>query len=189
MNRVGAWLDESIREETDGVSRYLLGAVLIEEKDRAEIREKLREISELSGKLHWHDMGPQRREDVLPLVVALKARHVIVVAATTHRLKPERARKKCLERMTWELTQRPEVATLVLEQRSPTQDRRDIDAFSNFRSRFKEDSKLRVEHGAPKTEPLLWIPDTVIGALGDTLIGKKDWSNYLDVRQVDIGLD
>lgn len=36
-------------------------------------------------------------------------------------------------------------------------------------------SSLRVEVGQPSSEPMLWVPDQVLGAVGDLHTGQGHW--------------
>ncbi len=57
------------------------------------------------------------------------------------------------------------VAQVWLESRNTAADRRDIDAVDRFRSRRVIGHTIRIDHGQPSNEPLLWLADIVAGAV------------------------
>lgn len=59
------------------------------------------------------------------------------------------------------------VTKVFLEAREKGQRKKDLQLVNALRSRRTIWDELRVEIGFPSEEPMLWIPDQVLGALGD----------------------
>ena len=185
-----AWGDESIR--TVGVDRpsYLLGAVVCDSSATDTYREQLRHLRRGKSKLHWRDLGAKGRTQAIDVIANLNAYHVVVVAAPVDLRRQERARALCLERLAWELDS-DGVELLTLEARPPNLMRRDRQLVDVLRTRQALPTGLRVQHGFPSEEPMLWIADQVLGALGESLAGGDGrWFEQLRsstvLRQIDL---
>lgn len=101
--------------------------------------------------------------------------HVVIVAAPIEPRRQERARALCLERLAW-LLDGQGVQTLTLETRPAQLMRRDLRTINALRGKHALPAGLRVEHAQPDTEPMLWVADQVLGALGEALTGgRADW--------------
>ncbi|WP_058730002.1 hypothetical protein [Curtobacterium oceanosedimentum] len=160
-----AWGDESIRSTGWSGPAYLLGASVVDTDDAATTRETLRTLRPTRGKLHWHDLGHRERDRVETAIAALPARHLVVIGMPTDLRREERARAVCLERLGWELAVLG-VSVLTFERRAAALDARDLRVVEALRGRRVIPSSLRIEHGDPRCEPLLWLPDQVLGAIG-----------------------
>lgn len=57
-----------------------------------------------------------------------------------------------------------DISGITLESRTPAQNRSDIEHFNMLRERLLS-PRLRIEHVRGGDEPLLWIPDAVLGAI------------------------
>lgn len=172
---LNAWGDESIR--TDGLekSSYLLGAVVTDPAACASQRERLQALPRRGPKLHWRDLDPRARQYVIATVASFDAYHVIVVAAPVELKRQERARALCLERLAWQLDGHG-VQLLTLEARPPQLMRRDLQTIDALRGKKALPEGLRIDHGLPSEEPMLWIADVVLGALGESMAGgRPDW--------------
>lgn len=173
MTCLCAWGDESIRFLQPDAPAYLLGASIVEPTDADLVRDALRALHRSGRKLHWHDLDRGRRRAVSDVVIRARAVHVVVVARRIDLRRQERARARCLERLGWELG-RIGVRRLTLESRAAAldaRDRRTVDA-SRIRGAFPPG--LRVEHGAPEADALLWLPDQVLGIVGRALTADGD---------------
>ncbi|MCJ1713959.1 hypothetical protein [Curtobacterium sp. VKM Ac-2922] len=160
-----AWGDESVRTHTAGQPRYLLAASVVDSNDVEASRALLEDLRPTRGKLHWHDLNDRQRKRVIAAVAEIDAVHLIVIAAPMDPRREERARAVCLERLGWELA-RQDVALLTLEQRATALAARDLRVVEALRGRRIIPASLRVEHGDPTAEPMLWLPDQVLGAFG-----------------------
>lgn len=125
VSRVDAFIDESMRADGKGV---VLAAVCVDAGAAGDARRAMHEL--LLGRqarIHFHDEGHVRRMAILETVARL---HLpAIVAAAVSPVEPrafERARRKCIERLAYEVPQRG-VTALLLESRSgePEQERPD----------------------------------------------------------------
>ena len=162
-----AWVDESIRVDRAPAPMYLLGASIIETEAEADIVSALRSRAPRAGKLHWRELGDRGRAGVLTLLPTLQIDHLVVIAAPLRpEIRIERARGQCIERLLWELALR-EVASVTFESRSPAQDKADRRRVDGLRSRRLIPDELFVDWVPGVSEPLLWAPDLMLGAVGD----------------------
>jgi hypothetical protein len=96
-----------------------------------------------------------------------------VVATPVRERRWERARRRCLVRLVWEVAERG-ADGLVLERRESRQDAADRRVLAaTVRGR------MRYAFAVPTDEPLLWIADVIAGAAG-IAIGDGD-TRYLDL--------
>lgn len=79
---------------------------------------------------------------------------------------------------------------MILEAREKSQRQKDLQLVNALRSKGTMPPDLRVEIGFPKDEPMLWIPDQMLGALGDAESGERTWFDQYDgmVERIDIPL-
>lgn len=71
-----------------------------------------------------------------------------------------------MERLLWELGEM-HVTPVFLEQRTELLNERDMTLVGHLRGKKSIPSTLRVDIALPSTEPMLWIPDQVLGTIGD----------------------
>jgi len=183
-----AFGDESVRATPDGFL-YLLAAAILPEDECEQMREALRLLL-LRGqhRLHWRDETDPRRLQIAHSVAEAAIDSVVVIGARADPRK-QRARRQVLGRLLWELDQR-QVSRLLLESRRPERDRYDLAAIGGFRNAGVLSRRLVVEFGQPVQEPLLWLPDTVCGAVGDERCGRSGYFAVLKthVTVVDMGV-
>lgn len=173
-----AWGDESIRSHGLDAPTYLLGASIVDTDDVDATRDALESLRPTHGKLHWHDLGRRQRQRVGEAVGALDALHLVVIATPMDLRREERARAVCLERLGWELARR-DVSLLTLESRASALVARDLRVVEALRGRRVIPKTLRVEHGDPKSEPMLWLPDQLLGMLGEAMSLKQPLSGSI----------
>lgn len=172
---LNAWGDESTRTEGLEKASYLLGAVVADPAACSNLREQLEALPRRGPKLHWRDLDTRARQDVIATVASFDAYHVVVVAAPVELRRQERARALCLERLAWQLDGHG-VQLLTLEARPPQLMRRDLRTVDALRSKKALPEGLRIDHGLPSEEPMLWIADIVLGALGESMAGgRPEW--------------
>lgn len=167
MSDLIAWGDESIQTQGAAPPAYYLG-VCICTCEEVEVRRRLLPaVRKGVRKMHWRDMTPKEKRKSIQLIDALSIPHIVVEAApldgTIH---PERARRKCLECLLRVLEQEYGVTRLVLEAREASQDRRDLECVMGFR-RSHLINELRVDFAPGPSDARLWIPDQVLGLIGD----------------------
>ena len=187
-----AWGDESMRRSARGEGAvYFLGAAIVDMDDYDTCRSALLALPRSGSKLHWHDADTQRRRRIMAAVEGLPAQHVVVIATPTDPARQERARAKCVERMLHELDQYG-VTRLVMEARTPTLNGRDMKLIDRLRGAKRIPSGVRLEFGLPSEEPLLWLPDQVLGAVGLSETGEQRWLTEAmagRVHRIDIALE
>lgn len=81
-----------------------------------------------------------------------------------------------------------DVDYLVMESREPHQDSKDLTFIQGIRSRHII-NRIRVDFEPGDSDARLWIPDQILGAIGDTRNGNIDFSEMieaLDFRTVNL---
>ena len=78
--------------------------------------------------------------------------------------KQERARRKCLE-LLLPLLEAAGVGMLVLESRNEVQNKRDRELVMSARRKHLI-TRIDLSHEPGEGQPMLWVPDQVVGALG-----------------------
>lgn len=170
-----AWVDESMRQHAVPDPMYLLGAVVSEPARCSGTRHQLRTVLPKGApKLHWHELSPRKKTEVTAVVASAEGEHLVVVATALNLRKQERARAECLKRLLWELGQR-NVSLVHLEARTPSLNKRDMDLILRLRGQRAIPAGIRVEIELPSIEPMLWVPDQVLGAVGDAETGDRRW--------------
>ncbi len=172
-----AWGDESIRTKGLDQPVYLLAAsrVLTGEPRARELLTALK--PKHARKLHWRDMDTPHRALAITAIATLDAAHTIIVGTRTTPAKTERARRQCLERLL-PLLEQDGVTTYCMESRGAAKDRLDL----NFRNALRKTARIcniGVTHAPASEEPLVWIPDQVLGAYGDMLCGEEDYRGFI----------
>lgn len=147
---------------------YLMAAAICTAEEQERLRAALRGLLlPRQDRLHWRDESQARRRQITAGIAALSAalHCVVVVAAPVPDAKQERARRLCLETLHPALEAHG-VSLIVQEQRTPQQNRRDLQMVDALRSAHLLSAAVRVEFAQPIEEPLLWLPDTIAGAAG-----------------------
>ena len=189
MSNLVAWGDESVRTQGQDVPAYYMG-VCICNLEEVDVHRMLTTVTKRHvPKLHWRDMTPSEKRKSIPIIERLALSHIVVAAIPLDgSASSERARRKCLELLLPVLEYEYGVNRLVLEARESHQDDRDLDFARGIRSRHIIET-LRVDFKPGNEDARLWIPDQVLGALGDTRNGTMDFSPMvasLDFRTVDL---
>jgi hypothetical protein len=184
-----AWVDESMRTVNVPEPVYLLGAVITDPQECEGPREELRRILPSGLKLHWRDLDKRGKTQAAKVIATFDAAHLVVVASPLNIRKQERARAACMERLYWELGEMG-VSRVYLESRTESLNKRDMQLVDRLHGRQALPRHLRVEIELPSLEPMLWVPDQVLGAMGDAETGDTQWLDALagTVTRVDISL-
>ncbi|MEU5862671.1 hypothetical protein ABZ815_15945 [Nonomuraea sp. NPDC047529] len=155
-----AYVDESMLL-THGV--YLMAAMLVAPHQADHCRTELRALLfRRQPRLHWRDENDKRRMQLIEAVAALRPAGIVVASTGLDAKRQERARRKCMECLLWELGDH-HVNDVVFERRGQL-DRRDHELVAALQGRHAMPSKLVVSWCDPMIEPLLWLPDIVAGA-------------------------
>lgn len=169
---------------------YLLGAVIADPQSCEEARQELRGILPKGArKLHWHQMQPRDKTRATEVVTTIDAAHLVVVATPLDHRKQERARAACMERLLWQLSELS-VSQVFVEQRTQSLNERDMKLVRHLRGKRSIPSSLRVDVQQPSIEPMLWVPDQVLGAMGDAATDERTWLERYgtSIQRIEIGL-
>lgn len=177
-----------MRPKSDEERIYLLGAVVADPSRCTPARDALRKVLPKDArKLHWTDMESRGKRKVTELVTGFDMAHMVVVGSPLDHRKQEHARAKCMERLLWELGQL-EVTQVFLEARTKSLNDRDMKLVRHLRGKKSIPSTIRVNIALPSTEPMLWIPDQVLGAMGDAEANETVWLDQYQgaIERIDI---
>ena len=184
-----AWVDESALQSRVDVPMYLLGASLTSTEHEISISSDLRCRVPRGKKLHWRELGDRGKTEARSLLSTLPIEHVIVIAGPLRDgVKQERARGQCIERLLWELSERM-VDTVTFESRSPAQDRADRRRVDGLRGRQYISTSMHVQWTPGATEPLLWLPDLIVGAVGDARAHNRRLAAELNPTITEISIE
>jgi hypothetical protein len=183
-----AWGDESIRTRGLPAPAYLLGASVLDLQDADAVRMQLLALHTGGSKLHWYELDAAHRRHVADVVRTAAAGHLIVVARPIDMRRQERARAACLRRLAWELSEIG-ASRLTLEARPDAlmvRDRRTVD---DLRVRGVIPPSMRIEHGRPSEDALLWLPDQALGLVGESIVRGDDhrmmlgnWTRVVEIE-------
>lgn len=149
-------------------------AAIIDSRDLERIREELRPLR-LPGqvKLHWTDERSSRRREIIETLSAIDSMQAIITHRSEVSKKTERYRRKCLEQMYFELSEMG-AHKVTSESRQAVQNRRDIEHIVALQGQGQS-AGIRLRHARGGDDPLLWIPDTVLGALNSVHLGEDQY--------------
>lgn len=164
-----AWVDESIHLDAKPHGIYVLAATITSTNNDLEIlRSTLRSlVVKPRRRLHWRDEDNATRSKIISAIVKMDLHHVVIVRNAVDPKRQERARRKCLERLLFELDCR-QVKIVWLEHRSESLNKRDLDFIDTMRITGMITDQLRVTFSKPHDEPLLWLPDAVAGVVASS---------------------
>jgi hypothetical protein len=177
------------RPEQDGL--YLLAATVARPRACDPVRDSLRELL-LKGaqRIHWRDESTPRRLKIASAIADHDLLHVIVVGAPIDARKQERARRRCMERLVFELGVLS-VSQVWLETRTRSLNDRDRRMFAALHAKHAMPADLRIDFALPTAEPMLWVADAVAGSIGQARRGVgRDVRDALGhgVTEIDIEL-
>lgn len=177
-----AWVDESLSGRVGGHVTYVLAAAIGPSATEMDIREQILALR-LPGqvKLRWHNEDARRRTTIIRTVASCQLTYVAVVRTGAVNERPERQRRKCLERLWYEL-ELVGITDIVLESRGQADDDRDIELLNKLRGRHLVSTDIRIRHAVGRQEPILSIPDAVCGALASSRAGDPQYQAMLANR-------
>lgn len=151
---------------------YVLAAAIShEDRGRDELGGVLRAlVPGPEPRLHWHSELASTRMRVIDTIAELPLEHVVVRAGVDPK-RQERARRKCLERLLFELSQR-RVGQVLLESRTDRLNRSDVKLVDAVRNTGVV-ADLQMGFARPLEEPMLWIPDAVAGVIALARSGRE----------------
>jgi len=154
-------IDESYR--VVGGGHYLLAAALAPANRLDEIRVTARGVLPSSAShFRWAKEQASLRDKMIAVIESLELAGLVVVTTPVARRRQERARAQCLERLAWELIQRG-TDGLLLESRGG-QDAFDRRVLAVLSRRGVIPRAVTYSFGR-KSDPALWIPDAIAGAV------------------------
>jgi hypothetical protein len=95
-----------------------------------------------------------------------------------------------MERMLFELDRRG-VSRFIMESRTASLNARDLTLIERLRGSHRIPATIRLEFALPSTEAMLWLPDQVLGMIGDAEAGRRQWYSAdfaARVTRIDISL-
>ncbi|GAT66021.1 hypothetical protein PS9374_01665 [Planomonospora sphaerica] len=165
-----AYVDESMRVSS---GLYLMAAVLVPPTCAEGYRAVLRGLLlRNQRRLHWRDEKDKRRVQLVEAIGALRPCGIVVIGTGLDRGRQERARRKCMERLLWELSNR-DIGEVVFESRGPQLDASDRKMIDIMRIRSMLPDRIRAAWRNPIADPLVWMPDIVAGAASLAEIGEE----------------
>jgi hypothetical protein len=159
-----AFADESMRQRRDGSGLYALAAPVIEAAMADDIRDAMSSLSRNRRRFHWREADAGQRRAAVELLSRLDAVHFVVVGSGLDNARQERHRRKCLQRLLWELEQFG-VSAVRLDARRREQNVADLAAVAAWRAQHVLSPQLRVDHVRSAAEPLVWMADIMVGAV------------------------
>lgn len=176
-----AYVDESQIGGTGHGGPYVMVASIILEGDPGDVRRELTRLKPNGGsKLHWYSSVEGLRRETLQAIQALPLMHWAVVMDSVAEESPERTRRKCIERLLWELAGLDTVGQVLMESRGPADNKRDVKMVDTLKASRAIPGSMKVDHLRGRDEPLLWLPDAVCGAVGARVEGDNTWARMLD---------
>ncbi|KAA5837052.1 hypothetical protein ABT337_27435 [Saccharopolyspora hirsuta] len=171
---VHAYVDESY-DLTIGV--YILTATIVDLPDADDFRYLLRSLQQGGEKLHWRKEPPSRRTEITK---AIAGTDMLAISVHGHAgaLRPERARRKCMEALLPEL-ERAGVSIVQFEARQAQHNKHDSEMVVSCRNKRLITGKLSIDFAPGVFEPLLWLPDAVCGAMLAAQRGDHSYANQL----------
>lgn len=188
--RCHAWVDESIHtpDRRTPTGLYVLAAAIGYPSTADDTREALRSlVPKRQVRLHWRDDAPMHGK-VVDAIAASGVANVVVVGSPLDPRNQERARRKCLERLLWELCETWDASTVWLESRTASLNKKDMRLVDALRGQGALSGRIRVEIELPSREPMLWVADAIAGCVA---AARKGDASHLDtvidmVQQIDV---
>lgn len=171
-----------------GPGTYLLAAALADPMLCAGVRETMVGLrAPGQAKLHWRNEDDSRRRKIVTAVANCRIASMVIIGTPLAKSKQERGRALCMERLLYELDGLG-VDRVYLESRTKTLNARDMTTVVRLRGVNAISSLLRVEIENPSEEPMLWIPDIVVGAVKAARSGQEEYLSRFApyVEQIEI---
>lgn len=180
-----AFVDESFRRGRNGDGYFLLGVVIVPDDHVAELSRQLRaHLPPGLRRWHWREEQRVSRRRFLSLVSHFAETGVDAFTCAQRaasQRKSEQARVRCLWELTGQLQVR-EAGSLVIESRQEHNDRKDRREILSAQQAGVAPKGLVYRHGQPRAEPLLWVADALLGAMGlATALGEYEYRELLPV--------
>lgn len=162
-----ALVDESMRMTGAGLYVLAFTFVALDRVDHA--RATLRTVPrDAPARFHWYAERHKDRLAMIDLLSELDVSSTVVYQTPSPPRKQEQARARCLAVGIHELAAAGAVR-LVLEQRQQRLNQRDERTVASCRRDGLVSPSVPFAFARPGDEPLLWMPDTIAGAVGADL--------------------
>lgn len=173
-----AYIDESSARRPPRNQEYMVCAAILESDDLDTVRAELRPLL-LPGqiKLHWTDERTSRRRKIVETLSTIDSMQAVITHRSALSKKTERYRRKCLEQMYFELSSMG-IRNVTLESRQEAQNSKDIEHIVALQGQG-QGAGIRLQHVRGGDDPLLWIPDIVLGALNSVYLGEEQYWDQL----------
>lgn len=159
-----AFIDESSAQRGSDRQEYMICAALIPAPRIEEVRTQMASLLRPGQrKLHWTDESSKSKLQIAKVIGQIEPLSVVVSHLSTRQARTERFRRKCLERIYYYLAE-AEVWDVTLECRTPAQDKYDRAHVVALQNHWLS-KDMRITHLRGGDEPLLAIPDAVLGAI------------------------
>jgi hypothetical protein len=159
-----AFVDESFRKD------YLVCAVIVETRHVSSARqEAVRLLRRGQSRVPMAKENAANRRSILGRVSKMSVIANVVTVSVANRSQ-RTARDLCLRRLIIELLE-ARVTRVVIE--SCDQDRRDLQVIGDALAAAGRTGSLEVQHLRPHDEPMLWLPDVIAWAIGNTEAWRK----------------
>jgi hypothetical protein len=190
-----AYVDESMRQRSDGEGIYVIAAAILDDEDAGSIRQRVKALARTRrSRIHWRDATEAERRKAVAAIVELEVLHLVVVGTRLNLRAQERCRRLCLRRLLWEVGAAG-VGQVWLESRTASLNAKDYAAVEAWRAQHVVRGDLLVDFAqpfGPAGDQLLWLADIVAGAVstarGD---GDNQYLMTLDplITEITIKLD
>ena len=169
-----AYIDESSAYRPPNRQEYMICAAIIDSQDLEQVREELRPLL-LPGqvKLHWTDERNSRRRKIVETLSGIDSMQAIITHQSEVSKRTERHRRKCLEQMYFELSEM-HIHNVTLESRQEAQNKRDLAHIVALQGQGQS-VNIRLQHVRGGDDPILWVPDAVLGALNSVHLGEEQY--------------
>lgn len=176
------YIDESSTFRSTHSLEYLICAAIVPTVEEDLARTVLNALRLNSQKkLHWHQESPKRKLKIIETISQLNAVSLVVTHSERATKSNERFRRKCLE-LTYLQLMTLGVSAGVVESRTPHQDFLDEQHVLALRNKKVIDAQFRIDHVRGAHEPLLWIPDFVLGAVNEKRNGDSRYYELISNR-------
>lgn len=176
-----AWGDESQSSRTLDPGTYILASAITLNDDLDTIRQAMSKLLMPGAKkVRWHDDRAARHREVVDRIAGLPVEGFVVVRCVAGD-SGERSRRKCLEAMLTEL-QALGCSSYTLESRGRADNQRDMKMTRHLQRQKHPGAMVRLFHEAGPKEPLLWVADTLCGAVMMDRCGRPEFLDRLSRR-------
>jgi len=177
-----ALMDESILRAGNGV--YLVGTVLIEERQKGTVRADLRRLVPPRHRFHFHAEQRRTRLAVMGLLAECAERSLVHRVSPAPQRRHEASRRQCVAGLLADLRE-ADVRELIIDSRDSHKPRNDLRDRSQILATIQAGRlppELAYHHVHAGDEPLLWLADALAGA---GLAAERGCRDYLDALPAD----